>query len=64
MKYYYIEEEKWITAEELQKRLNEGFDFKCNECHKKIGNHVKVLPEGIFCVGCFNKIIEGQILCI
>jgi len=61
VKHYYIEEKKWITSEELQKRLSDGFDFKCNECHKEIGDHVKTLAEGIFCVSCFNKIMGGLI---
>ncbi len=60
MKYYYIETKEWLTSKELQKRLNEGFDFKCNECHKSIGNHIKVLADGIFCEDCFNKIM-GEI---
>ena len=58
MKIYHIATVEWITPEELQKKLNEGFDFKCNECHKSIGNNVKTLAEGIFCEDCFDKIME------
>jgi len=59
MKYYYADKKEWITSEELQSKLDKGFDFKCNECNKEIGEHVKVLAEGIFCVSCFNKILVG-----
>lgn len=58
MKYCHIATKEWITSEELQKRLNEEFDFFCNECGKEIGEHVKTLAEGIFCVDCFNKIMK------
>lgn len=49
----------WMNLEELQERLDKGFKFKCNECHKEIGDHIKTLAEGIFCVNCFNKIMGG-----
>ena len=58
MKFYYIETKEWITSEELQKRLNDGYDFKCNECHKSICKNVKTLAEVIFCEDCFDKIME------
>ncbi len=61
MKIYHIATEEWVTLEELQKKLDEGFKFKCNECHKEIGNHLKTLTEGIFCEDCFNKIM-GEII--
>lgn len=58
MKIKHIATNEWITSEELQIRLDEGFEFKCNECHNKIGDHVKTLAEGIFCEDCYNKIME------
>lgn len=58
MRFCHIATEEWITSEELQRRLNEGFEFKCNECHEKISSHIKTLAEGIFCEDCFNKIME------
>ena len=58
MKTYHIATKEWITPEELQKKLDERFKFKCNECHKEIGSHLKTLAEGIFCEDCFNKIME------
>ncbi len=60
MKLYYIATKEWITPEELQEKLNGGFKFKCNECHKEISDHLKTLAEGIFCEDCFNKIM-GEI---
>ena len=47
-----------MDSEEIQKRLDEKFDFKCNECGKSIGEHLTVLAEGIFCPDCRNKIME------
>lgn len=58
MKLYHIATKEWINIEELQKKLGEGFKFKCNECHKEIGNHVKTLAERIFCEDCFNKLMD------
>lgn len=58
MKYFYIETKEWITDKELQKRLNDGFIFKCNNCHKNIGEHLKVVADGIFCSNCFDCIME------
>lgn len=58
IKHYHTETKEWISSEELQKRFNERFDFKCNECHKEIGNHLKTLAEGIFCVDCYNEILK------
>ena len=58
MKLHHIETKEWITSEELQKKLDEGFKFNCNECHKEIGDNVKTLAEGIFCESCFNEIME------
>lgn len=56
-KYFYIETKEWLTSEEVQKRLDEGFNFKCNDCRRSVGDHLKVLADGIFCVDCFNKIM-------
>ena len=56
MRVYHLATAEWMTSEELQSRLDKGFNFKCNECHKEIGYNVKVLAEGIFCLNCFTKI--------
>lgn len=58
MRYFHIKTNEWITSQELQKRLDKKFEFYCNECNKKIGNHISVLAEGIFCKKCQIKIIE------
>ena len=57
-KYFHIATKEYMDSEEIQKRLDEKFDFKCNECGKSIGEHLTVLAEGIFCPDCRNKIME------
>jgi hypothetical protein len=59
--YFHIATEEWINSEELQKRLDKGFTFKCNDCHKIIGEHIKTLAQGIFCEECFNKLM-GELI--
>ena len=59
-KYFHIATKEWFTNQEMEAYLDRGFDFKCNECGKSIGEHLKVLADGIFCVNCFNKIM-GEI---
>ncbi len=59
MKVYHENTKEWFNPEELQKRLDEGFEFRCNDCNEKVDEHLKTLAEGIFCIGCFNKIIEN-----
>ena len=49
---------EWIDSKDMQARLDKGFDFRCNECRKSIGNHVGVVSEGIFCQECKNKLVK------
>ncbi len=58
MEYYHTATKERISELEIQRRLDKHFDFKCNDCGEIIGNHLKVLAEGIFCVGCFNKLMD------
>lgn len=59
IRYFHIATQEYMNSEEVQKRLDEGFDFKCNECGESIGEHLKVLSEGIFCPKCFKEIMEA-----
>lgn len=58
MRYTYLATNEILTEEDINIRLDEGFDFKCNECKKSCGDHVSVLAEGIFCKPCQMQIIE------
>ena len=58
MQFLHKETNEWMDEEEIQKRLDAGFDFKCNDCHKSIGKHLSVAANGIFCKPCQQKIIN------
>jgi|TARA_R100000049_G_C1955574_1_gene109470 DNA-directed RNA polymerase subunit RPC12/RpoP len=58
MRYFHIATGEWITDVELQNRLDQHFDFKCNDCKESIGEHIAVLAEGIFCKPCQQKILN------
>ena len=58
MKYNHIATNEWLTPKDIQERLDNKFDFKCNECKKSIDEHLAVLSEGIFCKPCQLSIIK------
>lgn len=58
MRFCHLATNEWMTYKELQKKLDDNFDFKCNECKKIIGEHVAVLAEGIFCKPCQLKTLS------
>ena len=58
MKFCHMATNEWMDTDEIQKRHDEGFDFKCNECHKSIGEHLAVAAQGVFCKPCQVKLIQ------
>ena len=61
MKYFHIATNEWIDSKELQRRLDKKYNFQCNECHKRIGEHIGVIAEGIFCPNCKESIMNKLI---
>ena len=57
-KYFHIATKESMDSAEIQKRLDDKFDFKCNECGKSIEEHLSVFADGIFCPNCRNKIMK------
>jgi hypothetical protein len=52
MKFCHLATNEWMTLEEIQKKFDDGFDFKCNACNESIGEHLVVLTEGIQGIHC------------
>lgn len=58
MKFYHIATNEYLSADEIQERLDKYFDFKCNECKKSIGEHIATISVGIFCKDCRDNILK------